>query len=109
MCATTSRSSPRAAVLLTDAGIVTTRDTGPVGEGVADVPEHLRLFVDQADRVLGELHELEEAGEMNAQACDAFRKLLVEACVRVLCHPIVANNLYLRRFARGVTFAQARH
>jgi hypothetical protein len=55
------------------------------------------------------LHEFEVAGEMDAQACDAFRRLLVEACVRVLCHPIVANNLYLRRFARGVTFAQARH
>jgi hypothetical protein len=26
-----------------------------------------------------------------------------------MCHPIVASNRYLERFAKGVTFAQARH
>jgi hypothetical protein len=110
MCATTTRSTstPEAAGLLAAAGIVT-RVAGPVGEGINDVPEHLRLFVDQADRVLAQVHVLEESGEMDPQACAVFRQLLVEACVRVLCHPIVASNLYLRRFSQGVTFAQARH
>lgn len=74
-----------------------------------EVSDHLRLFIDQADRVLMKVHDLAEQGELDETAAADFKKLLVEACSRVLCHPIVAGNLYLRRFAQGVTFAQARH
>lgn len=73
------------------------------------VPDHLRLFVEQADRVLVKVHELVHDHEMDETAEADFRQLLVDACERVLCHPIVASNLYLRRFAEGVTFQQARH
>src|SRR5689334_488662 len=100
MRATTSSRTPRAAGLLADAGIL---------ESPVDVPEHLRLFIDQADRVLAEVHELETGGEMDSDTCAAFRRLLAQACARVLCHPVVASNLYLRRFAQGVKFSQARH
>jgi hypothetical protein len=98
MCATVH--SSHAADLLVAAGILSSHD---------NVPEHLRLFLDQADRVLHEVHELQDRGEMDERAVGEFRRLLVDACKRVLCHPIVASNLYLQRFARGVTFAQARH
>jgi hypothetical protein len=46
---------------------------------------------------------------MTAAAAADFTQLLVDACARVMCHPIVASNRYLARFAQGVTFAQARH
>ena len=73
------------------------------------VPAHLRLFAAQAERVLGQVHELVERGEMTRTAAADFAQLLVDTCARVMCHPIVASNLYLERFAQGVTFAQARH
>jgi hypothetical protein len=74
-----------------------------------ELPPHLKLFAAQADRVLGEVHELVESGDMTPDAASRFARLLVDACARVLCHPIVASNRYLERFARGVTFAQGRH
>jgi hypothetical protein len=73
------------------------------------VPPHLHLFVEQADRALAEAEELTQKGELTRASADGFAKLLTDACKRVLCHPIVANNRYLKRFAQGVTFAQARH
>jgi|GEM_PF-159344 len=104
MCATTTN-TPRAAELLIAAGILSPH----AGSMSQTVPEHLRLYLEQADRVLGGVHDLAERGEADDRTCAAFRQLLVDACARVLCHPIVAGNLYLRRFARGVTLAQARH
>src|SRR3954452_6215972 len=75
----------------------------------AQVPAHLKLYAIQADRVLAEVHELVEKGEMSRAAALDFAQLLVDACARVLCHPIVASNRYLERFAQGVSVAQARH
>lgn len=73
------------------------------------VPRHLELFAVQADRVLDEVRREVAAGGMTAESATDFQQLLIDACARVLCHPIVAGNLYLERFSRGVTFAQARH
>lgn len=73
------------------------------------VPPHLSLYAAQADQVLGEVHELVEKGELRPEQGAEFAQLLVDACARVLCHPIVATNRYLERFSQGVTFAQARH
>lgn len=74
-----------------------------------DLPPHLTLFAAQADRVLAEVHEQVERGKMSPESAAEFAQLIVDACARVLCHPIVAGNRYLERFAQGVTFAQARH
>ncbi|HEX3659595.1 MAG TPA: hypothetical protein VHV55_27655 [Pirellulales bacterium] len=73
------------------------------------MPAHLQLFVAQADRVLGQVDALVQQGEMTPAAAVDFAQLIVDACARVLYHPIVASNRYLQRFARGVTLAQARH
>jgi hypothetical protein len=73
------------------------------------VPTHLTLFAAQSDRVLDQVHELVEHGQMTRESAAEFAQLIVDACVRVMCHPIVAGNRYLERFARGVTFSQARH
>src|SRR5262245_61316244 len=99
MCATATNHL-KALDLFVDAGIIASGD---------EVPEHLRLFAVQADRVLEHVHELIASGEMTAEAGTRFQRLLVDACARVMCHPIVADNLYLRRFAEGVTLPQARH
>ncbi|HEY5312884.1 MAG TPA: hypothetical protein VIK18_10215, partial [Pirellulales bacterium] len=73
------------------------------------VPAHLQLFVAQADRALGQVDALVQQGELTPAAAVDFAQLITDACARVLCHPIVARNRYLERFARGVTLAQARH
>lgn len=73
------------------------------------IPAHLTLFVSQAEEVLGRVRAMIDAGEMEAERGADFEQLLVETCRRVLCHPIVADNRYLKRFAEGVTEAQARH
>lgn len=73
------------------------------------VPAHLKLFAAQADRVLDEVRELVEHGAMAADSAAGFAQLIVDACAHVMCHPIVAGNRYLERFAEGVTFSQARH
>jgi hypothetical protein len=75
----------------------------------ADVPPHLRLYAAQSDRVLNQVHELVENQEITRDAAAGFARLIVDACARVLCHPIVASNRYLERFSKGVTLAQARH
>jgi hypothetical protein len=74
-----------------------------------EVPTHLQLFVEQSERVMEEVRTLIGAGELAADKAAAFRQLLVDAGARILCHPIVASNNYLKRFAQGVTLAQARH
>jgi len=73
------------------------------------IPPHLRLFVEQSEQALEKVRELVQHGEMTTERALEFRQLLVDAAREVLCHPIIANNRYLKRFAEGVTFAQARH
>ena len=48
-------------------------------------------------------------GELSAERGREFQQLLIDVCAKVMCHPIVASNQYLRRFREGVTEAQARH
>jgi hypothetical protein len=72
-------------------------------------PAHLRLFAEQSGRVLARVDELVSRGEMTATRASQFRDLLDECRDRVMCHPIIAGNNYLKRFAEGVTLAQARH
>jgi hypothetical protein len=91
---------PQSRHLLTAAGILSDH---------AETPEQLTLFTDQADAVLNQVYELVERGEMTSAAAAEFTQLIVDTAARVLCHPIVAGNRYLARFARGVTYAQARH
>ncbi|HHK41621.1 MAG TPA: hypothetical protein ENJ50_04300 [Planctomycetaceae bacterium] len=73
------------------------------------VPAHLSLFVEQADRAMAEVVELVAKGEWDEERGYAFQQLLLDVSARIMCHPIIASNLYLRRFAQGVTEAQARH
>jgi pyrroloquinoline quinone (PQQ) biosynthesis protein C len=48
-------------------------------------------------------------GEMGIKRELQFRALLTEVGARVISHPIIKENRYLKRFAEGVTMAQARH
>ncbi len=73
------------------------------------IPPHLRLFVEQSEQVLDRVRAMVADGEMPADRAAEFQQLLVDASREVLCHPIIADNGYLRRFAQGVTFDQARH
>jgi hypothetical protein len=73
-----------------------------------EVPDFMHLFVDQVDQSLAKVRGLIAEGKMSEEKAREFRNLLLLVCVRVLLHPVIANNLYLRRFARGVTEAQAR-
>lgn len=75
----------------------------------AALPDHLKVFELQINQVLHIVEEEIRAGEMTKAQGTAFRDLLVKTARRVLNHPIIADNRYLSRFARGVTFAQARH
>lgn len=70
---------------------------------------HLVVFVRQADQVLDKVRGMVDAGELTCGQGAEFQQLLVDACARVMCHPIVASNRYLERFAQGITVAQARH
>src|SRR6516162_2730156 len=101
MCASAHvAAAPAALDLFIAAGILREHDA---------VPSHLRLFASQSDRVLSQVHDLVEHGEMSSAAAADFAQLLADACARVMCHPIVASNRYLERFSQGVTFAQAGH
>lgn len=72
-------------------------------------PDTLKLFASQSDRVLGEVRAMVADGRMTADQGAAFQRLLLETAARVMCHPIIADNRYLTRFAKGVNMAQARH
>jgi hypothetical protein len=72
-------------------------------------PPHLELYATQADQVLEKVRAMVDRGELSPHAANDFQQLLLDAAGRVLCHPIIADNKYLERFAQGVTFAQARH
>jgi 4-hydroxyphenylpyruvate dioxygenase len=74
-----------------------------------NAPAHLKLFAEQADRLLEKVHGMVDAGRMTPEKAHEFRGLVVDAGAAVLCHPIVAGNRYLERFSQGVTLAQARH
>lgn len=72
-------------------------------------PEYLRLFAEQADRVLESVKQRVQRHEMDSPRAHDFQQLIVDACAWVMCHPIIASNNYLERFSKGVTLAQARH
>ena len=73
------------------------------------VPKHLELFAAQADRALDEVRDSVIHRTRSLDQATEFQQLLIDACARVMCHPIVASNRYLERFSQGVTFEQARH
>jgi hypothetical protein len=81
-----------------------TLHTKPTGQ-----PAHLRLFAEQSARVLARVDELVARNEMTIACANQFRELLDQCRERVMCHPIIASNNYLKRFSQGVTLAQARH
>ena len=95
-----SASHTAALELFADVGLLTSS---------GEAPAHLLLYAEQADKALAAARELVDRGEMDGDSADEFAQVLVAACSRVLCHPIVAGNRYLARFSQGVTFAQARH
>jgi hypothetical protein len=78
-------------------------------QDLARVPNHLKLFVEQAEDVLSKVRSMISVGSLPEHRGIEFQQLLVDVCARVLCHPIVENNRYLARFSQGVTEAQARH
>jgi pyrroloquinoline quinone (PQQ) biosynthesis protein C len=73
------------------------------------VPDHLTLFLEQADRALAGARDRLADGSMSAAQLHGFQRVLAETAARVMCHPIIADNRYLTRFALGVTLPQARH
>ncbi len=73
-----------------------------------NVPAHLKLFIEQSEAVMAKVREAIASGEMPEWRGPEFQQLLIDACTRVLCHPIVASNNYLGRFQDGVTLGQAR-
>jgi pyrroloquinoline quinone (PQQ) biosynthesis protein C len=80
---------------------------GIVKDGV--IPDHLALYIAQADRALDKVIELVGEGRLTEERGHDFQELLVDSCKTVICHPIVSNNQYLARFAEGVSFEQAQH
>ncbi|MEQ8791349.1 MAG: hypothetical protein RIC55_34120 [Pirellulaceae bacterium] len=72
-------------------------------------PPSLELFAEQSDRALARTRAQVEAGDMPRDKAAAFQQLIVDACAHVMCHPVIAGNRYLERFAQGVSLAQARH
>ncbi len=89
-----------AAELFTTANLIETTDS---------IPPHLALFIEQADRILDIARSDVAAGKRTPEQAAAFQQLLVDVAARVMYHPIIASNLYLQRFAEGVTEPQARH
>jgi pyrroloquinoline quinone (PQQ) biosynthesis protein C len=73
------------------------------------IPNHLELFATQADRVLDKVRDDVIHRTRSLEQANEFQQLLIDACARVMCHPIIASNRYLERFSQGVTFEQARH
>lgn len=78
-------------------------------EDARRVPAHLQVYVTQADRALREARKMVFEGVMDGKQELEFEALLVELGARVISHPIVKENRYLKRFAEGVTLTQARH
>jgi len=80
-----------------------------LSEGEDKPPGHMQLFVAQSERVWGRLHSLIAKDGVSEECGSEFRQLLVAIAARVMSHPIIAANRYLKRFAEGVTESQARH
>ncbi len=74
-----------------------------------EIPANLHLYCSQADAALAKARTRVDQGGMTAAKARQFQELLVQACDRVLRHPIIAENHYLARFAKGVDVEQARH
>lgn len=75
----------------------------------SEVPSHLTVFLEQADSILAPMRKSLADGEWDEPRGREFQQLLIDIAARVMSHPIIASNRYLRRFADGVTFNQARH
>jgi hypothetical protein len=75
----------------------------------ASVPANLETFVNQSEQILEKIRGEVAAGALDADRATDFQQLLIDACARIMCHPIVASNNYLKRFASGVTLAQAQY
>lgn len=69
----------------------------------------LSLFSTQTEIVLARLKQWVDDGRMTEEDARAFRDILQKLRIQVIGHPIVSNNIYLKRFAEGVTYPQARH
>lgn len=74
-----------------------------------EVPPHMSLFMEQAESILVKLREMTAEGEMPSERHPEFQQLLIDIAARVMFHPIIASNNYLKRFAEGVSLEQARH
>lgn len=69
----------------------------------------LRLFSTQSVKALTRLKRSVSEGRMTEKDEHKFEALLLAIRTQIIGHPIVSNNVYLRRFAKGVKFSQARH
>jgi hypothetical protein len=69
----------------------------------------LRLFSTQSVKALTRLKKSINEGRMTKKDEHKFEALLLAIRTQIIGHPIVSNNVYLRRFGKGVTFLQARH
>src|SRR5262249_28582438 len=72
-------------------------------------PPHLGVVAPPAGRVPGGSHELVERGEKTGPAGRRLPHCLGHSRARAMCPPSAPRTRYLERFAKGVTFAQARH
>jgi hypothetical protein len=68
-----------------------------------------RLFKTQSDKAITKLKKWIKEGRMTNKDEREFNALLLKIRTQIIGHPIISNNIYLRRFAEGVTFSQARH
>src|SRR5919205_916473 len=73
------------------------------------IPAPLQVYVTQVDRTLNKAREMVIDDEMGDEQGLQFQNLLTEIGARVISHPIIKENRYLKRFAQGVTLSQARH
>lgn len=88
------------------APVVLSRHSPAIDDGT--LPAHWRLFIGQADLVMQRVRTMLADCTLAEAEARSFRGLLVEAAARVMCHPVIAANGYLTRFAAGVTESQAR-
>lgn len=73
------------------------------------IPAHLQVYVSQANLALKQAKVMVGDGTMECEQEFRFQALLTELGARIISHPIVRENRYLKRFAEGVTLRQARH
>lgn len=80
-----------------------------MGDERGDVPAYLQGYLTQANQALSKAREMLVEGVLVSEQGFQLEFLLKEIADRVISHPIVRENRYLKRFAEGVTVAQARH